>query len=73
MSYNGRDYLAFVSHNNNKGTMWICDITDGQLDSYKHPIFKRVMEVTGGNGNATMWPLLVQIWDYIFMNLNKAI
>lgn len=54
ISYNGRDYLAFVSHNNNKGTMWICDITDGQLDSYKHPIFKRVMEVTGGNGNATM-------------------
>ena len=54
ISYNGRDYLAFVSHNNNKGTMWICDITDGQLDSYKHPIFKRTMKVEGGNANATM-------------------
>ena len=54
ISHNGRDYLAFVSHNNDKGTMWICDITDGQLASYEHPIFKRVMDVTGANGNATM-------------------
>lgn len=54
ISFGGRDYLAFVSHNNNKGTMWICDITDGQLASYKNPIFKREMAVTGANGNATM-------------------
>lgn len=54
ITFNGRDYLAFVSHNNSKGIMWICDITDGQLASYKNPIFKREMAVTGANGNATM-------------------
>lgn len=53
ITYNGRDYLAFVSHNNSKGTMWICDITAGQQDGYLNPIFKRNMEVTGANGNVT--------------------
>lgn len=54
ISFNGRDYLAYVSHNDYKGTMCICDITDGQQTSYANPIFKQVMEVSGDNGNATM-------------------
>ncbi|WP_334155808.1 hypothetical protein [Phocaeicola coprocola] len=53
ISYKGRDYLAFVSHNNSKGTMWICDITGGQKEAYENPIFKKNMEVTGANGNLT--------------------
>ncbi|MBQ8502035.1 MAG: hypothetical protein IJ494_07055 [Bacteroides sp.] len=54
IKYNGRTYLAYTAHNNNKATMCLCDITDGQLTSYQNPIFKKVMKVEGGNGNATM-------------------
>lgn len=61
ITYNNRDYLAFVSHNNSKATMWLCDITDGQLESYKNPIFKRDMKITGANANATMDADLVEI------------
>ena len=54
IKYKERVFLAYTAHSNSKGVMRICDITDGQLDSYKNPIFEQVMEETGGNGNATM-------------------
>lgn len=52
--HNGRTYFAYTTHNNNNSYMRICDITDGQQASYAAPLFNRVMEVEGGNGNATM-------------------
>lgn len=54
IKYKERVFLAYTAHSNNKGIMRICDITDGQLDSYKNPVFEQVMEETGGNTNATM-------------------
>lgn len=54
ISYNGRTYLAYATHNNNKSIMRLCDVTDGQQASYATPIFERVMEEEGANGNATM-------------------
>lgn len=52
--HNGRTYFAYTTHNNNNSYMRICDITDGQQASYAASLFNRVMEVEGGNGNATM-------------------
>lgn len=55
IKYKERVYLAFTVYaNNTTGVMRICDITDGQLASYKTPIFDRKMVETGANGNATM-------------------
>lgn len=54
IKYKERIFLAYTAHSNSKGVMRICDITDGQLDSYKNPIFEQLMEETGSNGNATM-------------------
>lgn len=54
IKYKDRIYLAFTVYaNNTTGIMRICDITDGQLASYKTPIFDQKMEETGVNGNAT--------------------
>lgn len=54
IKHNGRVYLAYTAHSNNKGIMRICDITEDQKESYAAPIFEQVMEVEGANGNATM-------------------
>lgn len=55
IKYKDRIYLAFTVYaNNTTGIMRICDITDGQLASFKTPIFDQKMEETGANGNATM-------------------
>lgn len=51
---NGRTYLAYTAHDGEKAEMFLYDITDGQPASYRHPVFRRTMESSGGNGNATM-------------------
>ena len=52
--YKNRIYLAYtVLIGNNKPTMRICDITDGQKESYQHPILNIQMKDQAANGNAT--------------------
>jgi hypothetical protein len=52
---NGRLYLAYIAFSSGKGAyMRICDITDGQADSYKNPIFNVLMVSTAANVNNTM-------------------
>lgn len=55
IAHKGRTYLAYVAFSLGKGAyMRICDITDGQADSYRNPIFNVLMESTAANGNNTM-------------------
>lgn len=53
--HNGRTYLAYTTQDGtDKALMRICDVTTGDIDSYKNPIFNRAMPVAGSNGNGTM-------------------
>lgn len=55
IAYKGRIYLAYVAFSLGKGAyMRICDITDGQADSFKNPIFNVLMASTAANLNNTM-------------------
>lgn len=55
ISYKGRTYFAYVAYSTGKGAyMRICDITDGQADSFKNPIFNVLMASTAANLNNTM-------------------
>lgn len=52
--HNGRVYLAYtVIINSNQPTMRICDITDGQKESYQRPILDIPMRDKAANGNTT--------------------
>lgn len=53
--HKGRIYLAYTAYSANRGAiMRIFDITDGQANSYKNPIFDVVMPASEPNANNTM-------------------
>lgn len=51
---NGRTYIAYTEIvGGNKPTMCVCDVTDGQDQSYRRPIMGVEMADKASNGNAT--------------------
>lgn len=54
-AYKGRVYLAYTAYVSGSGARFrVCDITDGQANSFQTPIMDVLMPSTQSNGNATM-------------------